>query len=1055
MPTVPITPAPTGNGSLTGTTAPTLFVTPSGLETQAVQTTISSAVSNTATASAARIISNTTQNPQVNSTGNSSIPPNYGVAPGASVGQSQPSDKDIQTTLANFLAANYGPNKNPLNDYFQVAYHWRLFAVNDKDIFSGITSSMGIANSASNNNTISTSTSTSNISDLYTKIDNANPVIIAETGVTTYNITSVEITGFVGPNNITKNTSSYSFLIHITEPMGVGFFNSLKEAAVACGILNMNQAPYYLELSFRAYDDQGNLTANPVASEAYDASRWIWQVLITQVDTKFNSGGGKYTLTAIAYSDLASSNANILTSNKSIIAKGKTVKEFLDSMQDQFNKNIVDIYEYPLIQYNFKMFPIQNPPIGFGNDIDPNNYVLKNLKTDGQDSQATKNNDSGVVTATFTPGTSYKDMITYLTANIEKLRNMVLDRDNTAKEEGKSATETNNKKFKEYITFQVEDDIVIGVYDLITKGYRKTVNVNIIPYYSQAPIVDTVQVDNAKDPSVQAAMLKALLNNNFLVKNYQYIFTGQNTEVLDFDISAKFDWSYALPRMGGAHMNVDSIVPGKTISNDSPTNKQNTNKPEQANRIKQILADNQNNIMLIQQSQAAQAANIDQLVALQQLQNPTTQQQQTIKSLTSLVSNAVTLSAPVTSRLGEAGAQLQSLASSAVTKTKYAEDLFDSQGNPINKYVQDYISYNLNTTFEQGYRNINSQTGTGFIGDVDRDRGIFGSVIDQLYQPTTANLLNIEITIRGDPFWIGASNLQKQLVSRLVHNQQSSKNLSLPNIFKGLPNFTSGYQVFLLSFRYPVSIDSGGNPVFREDNTFTAFYQVQKIISNFSDGKFTQVLTGYALPLLKPGTAITSLNNNFGIFSANQTSPLYGGGGNGSFGTGSPSITTSQQQTNATAFAAALKQSAAQQGITLTDAQIDGITANAYRESSMNPNNLTQENDGNTSYGLLQWNSNGGNDSRLQSLYDYTGTTNPTIQQQADFTIHELQQNSGNGAGVGTLANLQAQSTPQGASAAFLTGYERPANPTAGISVNNSYLGGDMYGNGAGVGFSG
>lgn len=105
-----------------------------------------------------------------------------------------------------------------------------------------------------------------------------------------------------------------------------------------------------------------------------------------------------------------------------------------------------------------------------------------------------------------------------------------------------------------------------------------------------------------------------------------------------------------------------------------------------------------------------------------------------------------------------------------------------------------------------------------------------------------------------------------------------------------------------------------------------------------------------------------------------------------------------------------------------SDTQIAAVMGHLQEESGFDP---TAIGDGGDAYGIAQWNS------RRQELFNYTGTRTPSLQQQTDFLIHEL--NTSESAAGNQLKN---STTLYEASRAFANferyqGYNNPLSPSS------------------------
>lgn len=927
-------------------------------------------------------------------------------------------DVQFATMLQNLINGLHAPN--PLNVFWQVAYHWRLFIMRDEDIYTQ-------------------TQKPADMTALYNAMDGLQQITIAETGVTGYNIKSVETRALVGPNAETRNTNIFQFTLEIVEPISVGFLDALKDAALALEIKNLNKCPYFLELGFRAYDENGAVLNDPLSDQP-DAHRWIWAIQITDIDTRLDAAGGQYTIKAQVYNDGAVE-TDILTVPKNLVMKGTTIGKVLNSLGTAMTESWQKRYGDKLVEYHFKMHPITRPPPTI-TDPDPNNYAMKaknptlrSVRLDPMQGAA------GEIQAQVAAGTGYNDIVQWIMMNNENTETLGLDVHNTNLAS---------------IIDRIETDVEITGYDEVSANYAKRVYIHIWPYYTQAILTGPGQRDDAQNEAVQGKMVKALLDRRFLYKHYEYLHTGLNTEVLEFDIRSSFKWNAQLPNMGGRSSSIDNLEAARNLPPVS--NALSVDKAAYAAKVKAINASNRNATVKLATFTAQSNdlnSQIDPLVRADQQAldiinnanntNPTAAEIATARQvdkdlkakLQPLVAQQTAIAQLQSDQHDLITANAKNLQTdrdtlfAKTTPPNFAEDLLKQDGTATtdaSNFQYEYFNYAI--SFRQGYRDVSAQSGTGFLGAFHQAKSTFGALVDQLYQMETKQLANIELTIRGDPYWIGASNLNRMVLLRGGNNPLAGDDKAFPN----MPNWYTGDQTFLLTFKYPILIGDDGKPVFKENDTFDGIYRVTEVTSTFADGVFKQRLKGQIVPLINIAEAFGNIKKLRSTGAQPQTGAASSGvaSGSGSSSTVSPALTTPQQQANARAFKAALLDQAQKQGVSLTSAQADGIVANAYRESSMNPK-ATQIG-GSGGAGLLQW----------------TGTSNTafvnamgvapqdaTINQQAQYTIQNLA-----GSEHKALTQLQATTGQQDAAQAFLTGYERPsaANVIAGTSKNNSFI---------------
>jgi hypothetical protein len=123
-------------------------------------------------------------------------------------------------------------------------------------------------------------------------------------------------------------------------------------------------------------------------------------------------------------------------------------------------------------------------------------------------------------------------------------------------------------------------------------------------------------------------------------------------------------------------------------------------------------------------------------------------------------------------------------------------------------------------------------------------------VFAQIYDGTLTNAFQkIELTIRGDPYWLGQTNLERQILLQSngpTHDAES------------LPDGSSGRPTAILYFRYPLQQGDDFKPILKDSVVFNGIYEINRTINTFAEGAFKQVLHGTRLPLLNMDRAFTT-----------------------------------------------------------------------------------------------------------------------------------------------------------------------------------------------------
>lgn len=680
---------------------------------------------------------------------------------------------------------------NWLNDYYQSTYKFKLFMTNEEDLFQGETPAT--------------------IKDVYKKFNGGSirQVVLAQTGVTGYIIGDVNITAVVGPTFRTRNTNSTGFEINISEPMGTNFLDAIRSAAIELNIQNFAKVWYYLELSFQGYGENGNVIQNALSNVGLsNGGIWIWQIQITDIATKLTETGTEYKLTALPYDDIAL-DSDIQRIPDSLNISGSTIGEYFDSLANGLTSAYHIRYGGEILKISIKNMGIRVQPDMVYTAEQVNAFIVS--PAEQELNSIRMYNEDGLPTAQIQRGTSITDVINQTFANCEITQKFAIgDPDKTTKD------------MHQTIVFQVEPEIKITGYDILSNQYKREITYKVWGYSTQIPIINEKQVEDAKDETVQKKMANSLYQRGFLNKRYDYIFTGKNTEITDLDLSYNMSWSAILPKLRGYRASKESVEVHQKFNDAIAFGRSYLGQVddllaqiEQLNTIQRNLTEASK-----QPLSAEQQAKIREDLYQNSLQLKSTEQ-----ALQFASDNLAQARAQA-----EAQARLQSEndVSSKKPKRIYAEDLVNDTSKLSNMPV---ISF-----WQDDQSKI--MTGIGFTDPYHRNKSIYGAVLDQLYSPLTQQFIRINMGIKGDPYWLGAANLERRVAPPTI----GLKSL--------LPNYFEGDNTLLLTFRYPNNFGEEGIPVIREQDVFNRIYRVVGVVHKFSGGQFHQSLDAVVLPLL-------------------------------------------------------------------------------------------------------------------------------------------------------------------------------------------------------------
>lgn len=266
--------------------------------------------------------------------------------------------------------------------------------------------------------------------------------------------------------------------------------------------------------------------------------------------------GTKYEVVAITYNELAQTNAYFTMKHTMVLENLSTIGDAMTKLEkhlndDQIyrlidNANIVDRYRI-----------VVDPKIA-AYQITPTNHNKDSVRNDSTKVWDGKN-------ATFPYATAVDKIIDTLCSQTKEFQELIKN-SATPGENGKPMTEeaTQMKKM-----WRISTESRPLKYDPRQQNYSREFTVFIIQY--DIGVLDQgVAQDAAGDKTIEAERkrLMTYMSKSILKKKYNYIFTGLNDQVLNFDIRINNAFAAATARMGGIYSNA-------AMSDKGPVNQQN------------------------------------------------------------------------------------------------------------------------------------------------------------------------------------------------------------------------------------------------------------------------------------------------------------------------------------------------------------------------------------------------------------------------------------------------------------------------------------------------
>jgi len=663
-----------------------------------------------------------------------------------------------------------------------------------------------------------------------------NEFVIAETGLTGMNIQEVIIDSVIGPNIRTKNALTTNVTIRIYEPYGAMLPDLLYQAAVTKQIYNYLKAPWFLQLKLWGYDEEGHMVNI--------GDKWTWQLTLIDIKSDINETGSMHTITAVPLNETALDNQyGILPSTAK--ATGNTVGEALKNVITAMNNDVPEKYgktAVPFIEYAVEArdYPFDTK-VGIKNPFDhPLSSSIPTIANQGTDPSY------GTQSGQFSSGTDFPAIVDMVLAHCHTAIRMA----RLSRELPPTVGDDDEKEIRDVMSIMhcVDSKVEYKDYNPVQGNYSRKITYIIRPYLTLRLLTSMGLAKNFdKNAKLNKQKASFAVQQAFLRKEYDYIFTGMNTEVLKFDISINFNWAVSVPKVQGkltftgTPAQIDPSKDAFSQSQDTSSAYDDMVKKRQAYEDFEAEYD--------QPGQTLTADQQAQRDSLKAAYDAAKNQNDQLATIAGKSQDAAKASIPPRKLPpGQSGAILD------------GEDLvYENAQHPEYQGADQGSQSFMPITITQDAGNPGARATTGTSNDNDPYKTVYGTLLNQLYGSIDANLQTIDLQIKGDPYWLGPGNSGEPFDSPSTDDKINQFNGEHMFVFKfKLPQ---GYDSETGSVSLPAdespnsapatgsgdnantSKGSGGN-----SDIFTGFYACNMVTNRFSGGQFTQDISAYRVP---------------------------------------------------------------------------------------------------------------------------------------------------------------------------------------------------------------
>lgn len=762
-------------------------------------------------------------------------------------------------SINNFLRRDLGPvasrvnlqvEDNVLNAYDRSAYHFRLIMVGERD-----------ANDVNIHQRLSVPTGrTIPNPDAPQASDPVRQIIVAQSGVTAgLNITSVEIQDSVSPNHRTQNTTTTELKIKISEPYGMQLVDQIYLASRELGLQNWRLAPMFLELTFKCYDAEGFV----ISDDNTVNIRKVWKIILVEFNATLTEVGTTYEITAATSNTQAfmdyyyliphSRRVNTVAGQPAqpqqpgtppqvtfTIPVGggggtNTVGGFFDELGRQLTEFYIQQRESPLYLNN-PVSPLMIYKFKFCDQLAILPLPQGDLVGQRRASFARVDNGNDI---TVSRGVSITALLDDVLASI------LIDADeNTAWWVSEPPAQGGRIRIP-----KVECVITNVGWDEQLNDYIREFNFLVSLSLSTRPVpTRNWGVQLQSNPNYQEARFRRIVESGSLKKAYPYYYTGLNTEIIHLDLS--FQNLHIIP-LPYADTTPIAVLDQTRINEVRAQIQQLESQIQQLES--EIAASRRGNPGLAVARRRALEAARQELAALNPGSPGAPARPQQLSSGLAFFDNA---SIPQ-------GVTVDDVLQTTIRNQRQSDAQVNLQNINNRLFVEDvgtsFVSRVDRYTYAADIRDMaNRMSRVTVHTGQERSRQLYSSILSQMYDRTGMQLTEIEMTIKGDPYWLGKTNLERGveldgfLKGVLVPGTETARFTS-SNENTRFANYYDTDAHFLLLFRsgQPPNIDTGFQDLnlgqATGNNTtgsvfFAASYQTIEVTHVFEAGKFTQKL---------------------------------------------------------------------------------------------------------------------------------------------------------------------------------------------------------------------
>ncbi len=901
-------------------------------------------------------------------------------------------------------------------------------------------------------------------------------IIIAESAVTAdLNIQSFTIETNLAVNSDARKTIPTEFTMELFEPYGCTMFDTLYQTAIILGFEDWKKGTHHvLEIEFFGRNKNTGVYERctfPLGGK----SRWLWRFCITGINAKVDEGGTHYTLKGCPIGDM-SQNKQVFQIPKTMdFPKGQKVWDFFNG---HLKKQLDTFYEkarnekVPIPRHTFS-FIFENSTASkealtlmtsLGINPDFKNWTIVDDKSTSNRAASQQGREK---IGKWSEGTTFEQILQDVQCATKEMQIVI-----TGKKTPQSEPIVDRKHILK-VDFRIVSDIIPKQYDAILREYEYHYVHRIVPFVTTMHIVDEKKpkdrdLKDKKTAEHQDDRYKNIGKNKMVCKKYSHIYTGENQDLLSFNIELNLMTFSQLPKMTATYNTQDAGViknaafqdaiakvkaagetqhktdaeiqkmvdneakkgisnyygdeyvrnslAGKISSNikitDSDGKDANVNTTELGQKMINALKNDVagQSVLMSLDGAIESNNNMQRLIALEQGLRTAALKGGSDKTNFQKAADSVRAQINQISakQIAENATNARKAAGMVVGGRNYAIEL-KYKNSDVGKAMKEALEKMQHIDIIQIPTLADMETAAAAMEGNDKTPDMQKLTMAMLNQThNTSQMIEAKIEIVGDPYWLGQDNIED--IKKLMEKMEERANKQ--------PNPIAASVMFLLELKFPEAYnEETGTMEFSSENLFKGLYNVIKATHKFSDGKFTQELTAYRELLTNMLTQSVDPTEA----KPNQK-PAEGVGKDGNKSTTNPPPKPSKPTKEDSPERIAQRKKYVEYMMTKkgpngeywTEEQAKGIVANLEKESRLNPTAVEEGKlsdkrmaaGGERGEGLAQWTSRGQKDALAQHAGYPPGTPIGQIpeEKQLDYLNYQLTTGNPKAGGYGELA---------------------------------------------------